>query len=187
MSICFYDGYGCYHPEGSTDECVTSALRFSDAEYDGETISAIEDEQVGFGHVVQVLSGAFRALSGKSFSSSNSVRGRTHCTTSKCSLARTSTSHSSTPLGETYFTLVNIYIYIYIYDTSLPLCSDRTIQYSNCVGFDLSQFEVPEGEREGQQENVLIVVSTPRAGGRKQIHCECCLKFAQIVSAPAFA
>eukprot|EP00903_Cladosiphon_okamuranus_P021600 g19862.t1 len=30
------------------------------------------------------------------------------------------------------------------------------VTYSNCVGFDLSQFEVPEGEREGPQEDVLI-------------------------------
>eukprot|EP00752_Nemacystus_decipiens_P007643 g6832.t1 len=75
VSVCLYDGFGCYHPEGSTDECIESALRFSDAEYNGRVIDAIEDEQ-----------------------------------------------------------------------------------YSNCVGFDLSQFEVPEGEREGEQADVLIVM-----------------------------
>ncbi|CAN0430727.1 unnamed protein product [Ectocarpus sp. 12 AP-2014] len=76
VSVCLEDGFGCYHPDGSTEDCVQSAIQYSDAEYEGETIEASADEQ-----------------------------------------------------------------------------------YLNCVGFDLSQFEVPEGEREGPQQSVLLVVS----------------------------
>ncbi|CAM9780332.1 unnamed protein product, partial [Ectocarpus sp. 6 AP-2014] len=75
VSVCLEDGFGCYHPDGSTDDCVQSAIQYSDAEYEGETIEAEADQQ-----------------------------------------------------------------------------------YPNCVGFDLSQFEVPEGEREGPQRSVLLVM-----------------------------
>lgn len=53
MSVCLEDGFGCYHPDGSTEECVQSAIQYSDAEYEGETIDAIADEQVGAFYVFQ--------------------------------------------------------------------------------------------------------------------------------------